>query len=174
MTESKLAREQVAALYESHASGVRRFLLGVLRDQDQVDEALQQTFVQVMEKGHTADDDTMKGWIYKVAFNQAMALRRRVSAGGKALDQLVLDPVLLRGVMTSSGAAGEQLHDAETLQRAQTAVQELPAAQREVLRLRFSESKTFAQIAAQLGIPLGTALTRTRLALEKLRRILLP
>ena len=174
MTESKLAREQVAALYESHASGVRRFLLGVLRDEDLADEALQQTFVQVMEKGHTADDDTMKGWIYKVAFNQAMALRRRVSAGGKALDQLALDPVLLRGIVSPRGGADEQIDDAETLHRAQTAVQELPAAQQEVLRLRFSESKTFAQIAEQLGIPLGTALTRMRLALEKLRRIMQP
>jgi RNA polymerase sigma-70 factor (ECF subfamily) len=36
------------------------------------------------------------------------------------------------------------------------------------------EDKTFAQIAEELGLPLGTVLTRMRLALEKLRRTLRP
>jgi RNA polymerase sigma-70 factor (ECF subfamily) len=37
------------------------------------------------------------------------------------------------------------------------------------LKLRIFEDRTFAEIAEQLQIPLGTALSRMRLALEKLR-----
>jgi RNA polymerase sigma-70 factor (ECF subfamily) len=166
LTDSKLAREQVDALYRRYADGVHRFLLGVLRNADLCDEALQATFLQVLEKGHTADDETMKGWIYKVAFNQAMALRRRQQAGGRVLGQLALDPVALREAIRSD----EQVIANETLDQARDAVRELPIEQQEVLRMRFTDSKTFAQIAEQLGVPLGTALTRMRLALSKLRR----
>ncbi len=170
MIDPKLAREQVEALYRRHADGVHRFPLGVLRDADLVDEALQQTFVRVMEKGHTADDETMKGWIYKTAFNQAMALRRRQQVGGRVLGQLAIDPELLRTALPPSSRADDIAIENETLGRARAAVAELPVEQRDVLRLRFSEGKTFATIAAQLGVPLGTALTRMRLAMEKLRR----
>ena len=165
MTESKLAREHVAALYEHHAPGARRFLLGVLRDRDLADEALQQTFVLVMEKGHMADAETMRGWIHKVAFHCAMELRRRQQTGGRAIAGFAIDPDLL----CAAPAAAEQVLEDEALRQARAAVADLPAAQREVLHLRFGEAKTFAQIAADLGVPLGTALTRMRLALDKLR-----
>jgi len=45
----------------------------------------------------------------------------------------------------------------------------LPPEQQQVVRMRIYEDKTFAVIAAELGIPLGTALGRMRTALIKLR-----
>ena len=39
---------------------------------------------------------------------------------------------------------------------------------------RVYEEKTFAQIAGESGLPLGTVLTRMRRALEKLRRTMRP
>ena len=152
----------MAELHVRHSAGLRSFLLGVLKDPHLADEALQQTFLRVMEKGHTATPDTMRGWIYKVAFHEAMALkRRRPDAAPPRLD---FDALRSDTDVEADVMAGDDLR------LAAEAVAELPDAQREVLRLRFSESKTFAEIAAQLGVPLGTALTRMRLALEKLRR----
>ena len=167
MTESKLAPEQVEVLYASYAARLQRFLLGVLRDRELVEEVLQRTFLQVLEKGHTAAGETMKGWIYKVAFNQAMALRRRV---GRRPWQEALDPDLLVPATASRNPVVEEVVADEALRGAESALAELPTAQREVLRMRFVDSMTFPQIATQLGVPLGTALTRMRLALEKLRR----
>ena len=54
------------------------------------------------------------------------------------------------------------------------ALGELPAEQGRVVWARMYEDKTFAQIAEEFGLPLGTVLTRMRLALEKLRRTLHP
>jgi DNA-directed RNA polymerase specialized sigma24 family protein len=48
----------------------------------------------------------------------------------------------------------------------------LPLEQQQIVQLRIYDERTFADIAAELGIPLGTALTRMRLALEKLRAAL--
>ena len=58
---------------------------------------------------------------------------------------------------------------AETIQLVRRAIRELPAEQQQVVRMRIYENKTFAVIAAELGIPLGTALGRMRTALIKLR-----
>ena len=44
--------------------------------------------------------------------------------------------------------------------------------QQTVTRMRIVEQKKFTEIAHELQLPLGTVLTRMRLALEKLRRVL--
>ena len=61
-------------------------------------------------------------------------------------------------------AAREQSRDAQRL------VKELPAEQREVIELAYFGGMTQGEIAAKVGIPIGTVKGRSRLALEKLRR----
>jgi len=46
----------------------------------------------------------------------------------------------------------------------------LPPEQRQVLELAYFGGRTQAQIAEELGIPLGTVKTRTFAAMRKLRR----
>jgi RNA polymerase sigma-70 factor (ECF subfamily) len=48
----------------------------------------------------------------------------------------------------------------------------LPSAQRKVLELAYFQAYTQAQIAQELGIPIGTVKTRTLAAMRKLRRAL--
>ena len=50
----------------------------------------------------------------------------------------------------------------------------LPEEQRRVVLARVYDDKTFAEIAGEFGLPLGTVLTRMRRALEKLRRTMSP
>ena len=49
------------------------------------------------------------------------------------------------------------------------AIDELPEAQRQIVCLRIYDEKTFAEIAEELQIPLGTALSRMRAAVSKLK-----
>ena len=51
----------------------------------------------------------------------------------------------------------------------QQILKRLPETWQEVVRLRIGQDLTFQQIATQLDIPLGTALTRMRRALERLK-----
>ena len=57
----------------------------------------------------------------------------------------------------------------ETVERLRHAIQQLPDAEREVFLLRQNADLTFRALADSLGIPEGTAKTRMRTALRRLR-----
>jgi RNA polymerase sigma-70 factor (ECF subfamily) len=59
----------------------------------------------------------------------------------------------------------------ETLARVRDAIRALPDHEREVFLLRQNGDLTFEAVAGSLGIPVGTAKTRMRSALTRLRRV---
>lgn len=160
----------VAALYVDHADELRAFLAGVLRNGDLAAEALQATFVRAMEAGHTSNGETRKGWLFRVAFNEAMQLKRRQKSHESSLKRKVSKTPVDAGEESPADSAVRW----ETVERIKTALEKLPEEQRRVVRMRIYEEKTFAVIAEELNAPLGTVLTRMRLALKKLADTLGP
>jgi RNA polymerase sigma-70 factor (ECF subfamily) len=69
----------------------------------------------------------------------------------------------------AAGSADEPLLRLEAVQAVRDALEQLPPEQRRVVQMRIYEEKTFARIAKELKIPIGTALGRMRAALIKLR-----
>jgi RNA polymerase sigma-70 factor (ECF subfamily) len=160
--EGRIDPAVVAGLYLEHADGLRAFLIGVLRNGELAGEALQATFVKAMESGHTAREESLKGWLYRVAFHEAMAIRRRDRLEGKSVRQA--------GWKKPQGddSPEEHLVRWETVDAVRAALELLPAEQRRVVSMRIYEEKTFAVIAKELAVPLGTVLSRMRMALRKL------
>jgi len=162
--DRKIDSAYAAALYQEHAGELRRFLLGVLRDHDLATDALQNTFSKMVEVGHTARQETLKGWLFRVAFHEAMALRRRQGVDGKAMQRLAwAGPVV-------GETPDEAVCRGETVERVRSALEQLPAEQRQVVQMRIYGQQKFAAIATELGLPLGTVLTRMKLAVDKLRQ----
>src|SRR5207302_2402318 len=56
--------------------------------------------------------------------------------------------------------------------RVRSAIDVLPAAQRAALRLAYFGGRTYRQVARELGISEGTAKSRLRLALRRVRELL--
>ncbi|MGH7127072.1 MAG: RNA polymerase sigma factor, partial [Planctomycetaceae bacterium] len=106
-------------------------------------------------------EETRKGWLFRVAYNEAMLIRRRRKRQEKSIGQLV-------DATSREDRPENRLVRNETVERVRLALERLPAEQRQVVRMRIYEDKTFAAIAAEIGAPLGTVLTRMRLALKKL------
>lgn len=162
----RLTPEAVQTLYEGHASEITAFLQGVLRDPEATREALQTTFQRVLEAGHTARPEAIRAWLFRVAFHEAMALRRRQAAQNRTLERFVNGLPPHHGVMPPE----VNLIQAEDVARLKIALKDLPVDQRQVVERRIYSEETFAEIAADLKLPIGTVLTRMRLALQKLQK----
>ena len=160
---SQLDPALVAALYVAHAEELRRFLVGVLRDHQLASDVLQAAFVKLSEKGHATQEGSRKAWLFRVAYHEAMAIRRREKVGDKVHERMSWTSE------HTSGAADQTLIRREAVEAVREALQQLPPEQRQVVRMRIYEEKKFVDIAEELDIPLGTALGRMRSGLQKLR-----
>jgi RNA polymerase sigma factor (sigma-70 family) len=161
--DDKLDASVVAALYVEHGEELRRFLQGILRDAQLTSDVLQATFVKAIQRGHASREESRKAWLFRVAYHEAMAYRRREGVG---------DKVIRRMAWHTNGAAhsaDEPLVRLEAVQAVRKALDDLPPDQRQIVRMRIYEEKTFAVIASELNIPLGTALGRMRAAMIKLK-----
>lgn len=137
------------------------------RDNDLADDLLQATFTRALESGHAASGETVRGWLFRVAYNEVLQWRRRVG-----VRQRGQEAVAMRPASTAARPPWEGIVEQEQIARVRAAVAALPPDQRRVVEQRMYDGKTFATIAADAGLPLGTVLTRMRLALEKLSRAL--
>jgi len=153
----------VEALLSEHGAELERFLIGVLRDHQLAGDAMQNALVKMVERGHTAQEETRKAWLFRVAYNEALLLRRRQATGDNVLRRLATT------AKTQTGPADEPVLKAEIVSRVREAMEALPSEQRRIVRMRIYEQKTFKVIAEELQIPLGTALSRMRAAMGQLR-----
>lgn len=163
--DGKLAPEIVHQLVDTHAVELRAFLAGLLRNHDLVDEVFQLTFSKALQSGGQSKEETRKGWLFRVAYHEAMALLRRKKIDRKSLTNLshMSSPFWME-------APEQGLLDLENQQQIQRALNSLPENQRAVVTARIYENKTFNEIAQESGIPLGTVLTRMRLAIKTLSK----
>jgi len=166
--EGRIDSATVAALFEEHAEELRRLLVGVLRDYQLANDALQSAFTKMVERGHETQEESRKAWLFRVAYNEALAVRRRGAIGNKVLQRVAWS------AREEDDRPDEVLFRQEDIERVKAAIAELPLPQQQVVHMRIYEEKTFATIAKELKIPLGTALGRMRTALANLRKRLNP
>ena len=154
---------EIAELYQQHRKELLRFLMGLLRDELLANDALQTAFAKLLESGGPQRRESHKSWLFRVAYNEAMLFHRRQATGKKALDQFAW----MRPQSDESPEASAARR--ETIEQVRQTLEHLPAEQQQIVRMRIYEEKTFAAIAKELDIPLGTALGRMRSALAKMR-----
>ncbi|MCW1883388.1 sigma-70 family RNA polymerase sigma factor [Luteolibacter flavescens] len=95
-------------------------------------------------------------------------IRRRAIDLGRSNDRRVVREQESSELFSPAGS------DREAAEMLAHELRRLPPEQRDVLTLKFWGGLTFAEVAATLEIPQGTAASRYRLALESLRETLTP
>ncbi len=156
---------ELERLYRQEARRLHYFVLGVLRDSQWAADVVQIAFARLLERPEL-DAAARRNWLYKVAYREALdQLRRRRRQGRMHLSKA-------RSSATEPPGVETPLVQQELVQRVQVALDALPEAQRQVVHMRIYQGKTFAAIAQELGVPLGTVLGRMHAAVKKLRRSL--
>ncbi len=108
---------------------------------------------------------TVSTWIYAIARNKHTDLIRR----RKLDDGIRVEWQAWQDTPSDEPDLETALHLRRSSAILHKALQSLPSEQERVLREAFFEAKSHQQIAAELGLPLGTVKSRIRLALRHLR-----
>jgi RNA polymerase sigma-70 factor (ECF subfamily) len=161
--------QALGALYDRWHPLVNAMVLRILRQRDDVDDVVEETFWQAWRQAGRYDGarGTVQTWLLTIARSRALDRVRAV----KRLREEPMDrengELLVQQV-----ADGDPGMDAESSERRTVviaALAELPPEQREALELGYFAGLSQSEIAERTGQPLGTIKTRMRLAMQKLK-----
>lgn len=163
------AEPPLTQLFQDHRQGLAGAVRSVLGPTADVSELLQEAFLkcwQAWQRGARPDDPA--AWIFVVTWNVAVDARRKRQRR-PSHESLNEDQMPTATIHPSPSHALEQR---EAVVRAQAAIAGLSDPEQQVFLLRVAGELTFEGVADALAIPVGTAKTRMRAALQKLRRAL--
>ena len=158
--------EALRSLYKNYGGLVFGIALRIVGDAATAEEVTQDVFLRAWRNAasYSGEKGSVATWLGRIARNRALdALRSAKSRGALARDdwsELEDDRAL----------APEDAMDIESrAAEVRAAVSKLPEAQRVALSLAFFRGMSHSQIAAELGLPLGTVKSRIRDAMRALR-----
>lgn len=156
-------------IYDAHHRGVFAAAHRILGNAAQAEDVSQDVFVRLWRKPEKFDArrGELGGYLRLMARSRALDLHREGQALGRASDRLKLVVDRDEGrVDDRPAAATERGVDRDTVL---AGLRRLPDAQREAIVLAYWGGLTADQIARRVGVPLGTAKSRIRLGLTRLR-----
>lgn len=159
-------QEAFARVYDASAAKVYGLVLRVLRNPALAEEVTQECFLEVWRQAsrYEAERGSALGWMLTIAHRRAVDRVRSVEASGRR------DVHYERAVRPvdhdSTAEAAESRMEAH---RVRAAMQGLTQPQREAIELSYFGGYTHTEVAAMLDLPLGTAKTRIRDGLIRLR-----
>ena len=162
-------------LVDRHRAAVYRAALAVLGSPSDAEDAAQEAFVAAFRRlSGFRGDASFKTWLLTIAWRQAINQRRgafrwwrQVTAGGVGVDEDAASELAAAAPSPEQAAAAGQLRLA-----IRDAIRALPPKLRDTLLLAMSGECNYDEIAAIVGVPIGTAkwrvfearrLVRTRL-----------
>lgn len=157
----------LGALYDTFASRIYTLAYAMVGDPDEADDVVEETFWQAWRTADSYDGHRASpaGWLLMIARTRALDLlraeRRRRNGTAHAI-----------AVAETSDAA--QPNEPDFHPGLASALNDLPAEQREVIELSFLDGLSHGEIADRTTQPVGTVKTRIRLAMDKLRRRMIP
>jgi RNA polymerase sigma factor (sigma-70 family) len=165
-----VARDETAveALYERYSRPLYSLAYQVTGAERFAQDVIQEVFIALWRDASRFDParGAVAPWLFSLARHKAIDLVRREANVRKRTVEVDLE---------LEEADDDPAHEAWAnirRERVRTAIIELTPIQREALELAFFGGLTHVEVADRLGIPLGTAKTRIRSALLRLRDVL--
>lgn len=166
--------DELADLFRDNAAGLAGAVRGVLGGrtaQADVQEVLHDAFLKALRNKPAQRAPESVAWVFVIVLNLARDVRRKRDRRGRP-ESLDDESAAHVKTDTKTPEPGAHLERAEALSAARDAIGQLAESEREVFLLRVSAELSFEGVAQSLGIPVGTAKTRMRAALAKLREAL--
>jgi RNA polymerase sigma-70 factor, ECF subfamily len=162
-------REAFGQLYDRFSTLVFTLAMRMLRARSDAEDLLQEVFVQVWRQAqnYSTERGSPEAWIVNIARSRAIDKIRSIRRMEKSF-VLTEDPARAESTDNVESSAAES----EVRMAINSALANLPEAQRKVLELAYFAGLTQTEIATRLAEPLGTVKTRMRSGIQRLREML--
>ncbi len=163
--------EAFAELLNRHKSRVFTTIYLIVKDNYVAEDLMQETFIKVIntiKSGKYNEEGKFLPWILRIAHNLAIDNFRRA----KRYPTIIMEDgsnVFNHMDFSEESIESKQIIK-DTHEKLKLMIQELPAAQKEVLVMRHYMEMSFQEIADATDVSINTALGRMRYALINLRK----
>ena len=150
--------EVLAELLDRFGPEIQTVAYVILRDAGDAEEALAETLLTALERGHQLREETaLRAWLLRIAANRALAMRRR--------------SVRILRLGSLPERSGSDAGFAGALDRAvlDDALADLTPRVRAAVALRYYADLSVDEVAEALGTSRNTVKTQLRIGLERLR-----
>ncbi len=148
-------------LFERYAPMLLRIMRRQIRSEDDAQEIVQQTFLQLHRARRDFDADRrLRPWLMTIAYNLRREYFRRRSRKPEA--PLEHEP-------PASSRGGDVLERKQEARRVQSALATLPDGQREVIVMHWFEEMSFPEVAEVLGLSVSAVKVRAHRGYKALR-----
>ncbi len=161
-------RDAVAALYDAYGRLAFGLAYRIVGEAAEAEDVVQEAFLTIWRQADRLDAGrgSLRSLLLTIVHRRSVdALRRRSSRPAMVSEHLEPVPAVTPDPLEASSRGEER-------RLVQRAVDGLPAEQRRAVELTYFEGLTIVEMAEQEQIPLGTAKSRLRLALLRMRKSL--
>jgi RNA polymerase sigma-70 factor (ECF subfamily) len=158
----------LGALYDRWVRSLYSLVLHLLRDPDEAEDVVEETFWQAWRKAGSYEPSkgAVSTWLLTIGRRKALD---RLRARKRNREDTISGESTFADLPSQSQDPASEAEGSELRENIRAALKELPPEQREVLELGYFSGLSQAEIAEATGQPLGTIKTRMRLAMQKLR-----
>lgn len=167
-------REAVSQLLERHARRVRDYVRMLVKDDNVADDLTQEVLikvVKVLDEGRYTDKGRFQPWLLRIARNRVLDYFR-AQKQVKTVSESSAGFDILGSKNFAEPSIEDRLISEQQAEEVRQLIEQLPAEQREVVKMRYYEGLSFKEIAEHTGVSINTALGRMRYALINMRQII--
>ena len=144
-----------------HLDSLFRVALGILRNQELAEDLVQETFKEALASFHTYQPGTnCKAWLFRIFYR----VRGKYFKAQNKLRTTSLDTV------SEAHLSVTGFHDAVDARMALEMIRSLPEHYLTVMVLADIEQLSYREVAAALGVPIGTVMSRLNRARKMVRQ----
>jgi RNA polymerase sigma-70 factor (ECF subfamily) len=168
---AKRDQSAVGELYDKHSAFLYTFIIKILKEREEAEDALQEVFLRIWDRANTYDDSlgSPMVWITRIARNLAIdRLRSKLGQTRKSEDDIGLHSELHADEHQSSPEIAAALSQQQ--QYVAKALNNIPVEQRTLIEYAYFRGYTQSELAEHFKLPLGTVKTRIRTGMASLRR----
>lgn len=163
-------QEAFAALYDRYSAAAFGLAVKICNNRVLAEDVVQEAFLSIWRRagGFDPERGSVAAYLMAAVHNKAVDAVRHEESQRRRSQEGISD------FLAESG--GEEVLEAAWLgvrrTQVRAAVASLSSVQREALELAYFEGLTYSEVAEKLGVPLGTAKTRLRDGMIRLRTLL--